>query len=130
MPHHLVTPLLRMTPGSPTSAVLPVHSWRRAVDALHLAQRQEAWNAAAGGNPTRWTCYLVQLLQNSSGATKAMMVTGDGVLLQVVHALREAGKDSRVKGLVGIMGSQPAGQMAQIQELRDAVLRFRCRQAA
>eukprot|EP00891_Asterochloris_glomerata_P004635 jgi/Astpho2/4635/Aster-00207 len=46
-------------------------------------------------------------------------------LPQVVHALKEAGKDSRVKGLVGIMGSQPAGQMAQIQELRDAVLRFR-----
>ncbi len=52
------------------------------------------------------------------------------MLLQVVHALKEAGKDSRVKGLVGIMGSQPAGQMAQIQELRDAVLRFRCLQAA
>ena len=52
------------------------------------------------------------------------------MLLQVVHALKAAGKDSRVKGLVGIMGSQPAGQMAQIQELRDAVLRFRCVQAA
>eukprot|EP00891_Asterochloris_glomerata_P007384 jgi/Astpho2/7384/fgenesh1_pg.00114_%23_29_t len=46
-------------------------------------------------------------------------------LPQVVHALKEAGKDGRVRGLVGVLGGQPAGQMAQIQELRDAVLRFR-----
>ena len=68
----------------------------------------------------------MQVMQESSGAAQVMMLTGPGVLLQVVHALKEAGRDSRVKGLVGIMGSQPAGQMAQIQELRDAVLRFRC----
>ena len=52
------------------------------------------------------------------------------MLLQVVHALKKAGKDGRVRGLVGVLGGQPAGQMAQIQELRDAVLRFRCLQAA
>ena len=72
----------------------------------------------------------MQLLQEPSGAIKVMMLTRTCMLLLVVHALKEAGKDSRVKGLVGVMASQPAGQMAQIQELRDAVLRVRCVQAA
>lgn len=45
-------------------------------------------------------------------------------LRQVVGALREAGGDERVKGLVALLGAQSMG-MAQIQELRGAVAEFK-----
>ncbi len=46
--------------------------------------------------------------------------------LQVVDALEHAGKDERVQGFVTCIGDggSPAG-LAQVQELRDAILKFR-----
>lgn len=48
-------------------------------------------------------------------------------LVQVVDALHHAGKDERVKGIVAYVGDSegPPSQLAQVQELRDAVLHFR-----
>ncbi len=46
--------------------------------------------------------------------------------LQVVDALRHAGEDERVQGLVAIIGEGEAPErLAQVQELQDAVLHFR-----
>ena len=48
------------------------------------------------------------------------------VLRDVVDALDRAGNDSRVAGLVARVGSEQMG-MAQVQEIREAVLRFRAK---
>ena len=46
--------------------------------------------------------------------------------IQVVEALKIAGNDSRVKGLTTIIGAnQQFSGLAQIQELRNAVIDFR-----
>jgi len=46
--------------------------------------------------------------------------------IQVVEALKIAGKDSRVKGLTTTIGAnQQFSGLAQIQELRNAVVNFR-----
>ena len=45
---------------------------------------------------------------------------------QVVDALHAAGADERVKGVIAHIGStQNFSGLAQIQELRDAVMQFR-----
>ena len=44
----------------------------------------------------------------------------------MVDALHDAGEDDRVKGLVAYIGdNEGPAQLAQVQELRDAVIRFR-----
>jgi len=48
------------------------------------------------------------------------------VLRDVVDALDRAGDDSRVAGLVARVGSEQMG-MAEVQEIREAVLRFRAK---
>ena len=48
------------------------------------------------------------------------------VMRDVVEALHKAGDDDRVTGLVARVGAAPLG-MAQIQELRNAVLAFRAK---
>lgn len=48
------------------------------------------------------------------------------VLRDVVDALDRAGNDSRVVGLVARIGSEQMG-MAEVQEVREAVLRFRAK---
>jgi protease IV len=48
------------------------------------------------------------------------------VVRDIVEALEKAGDDSRVTGLVARIGTAPMG-MAQFQEIRDAVKRFRAR---
>lgn len=55
----------------------------------------------------------------SPGAPKPLQLSA------VVDALRAAGDDERVKGLLALLGSQPAGGLAQVQELRGAVAEFR-----
>lgn len=47
-------------------------------------------------------------------------------LRDMVDALERAGRDDRVSGLIARLGAAPLG-MAQIQELRDAIARFRAR---
>ena len=46
-------------------------------------------------------------------------------LSTVVEALAAAGDDERVKGLLALIGAQPAEGLAQVQELRGAVAEFR-----
>jgi len=48
------------------------------------------------------------------------------VLRDVVEALERAGNDDRVAGLVARVGAAPMG-VAQVQEIRDAVLKFRAK---
>lgn len=48
------------------------------------------------------------------------------VIRDVVEALDRGGDDSRVAGLVARLGAAPMG-MAQIQEIRDAIKRFRAK---
>src|SRR5262245_1086867 len=48
------------------------------------------------------------------------------VVRDIVEALEKAGDDSRVTGLVARIGAAPMG-MAQVQEIRDAVKRFRAK---
>ena len=55
----------------------------------------------------------------SPGARKPLQLSA------VVDALRSAGEDERVKGLLALLGAQPAGGLAQVQELRSAVAEFR-----
>lgn len=57
----------------------------------------------------------------SPGARKPLQLSA------VVDALRSAGEDERVKGLLALLGAQPAGGLAQVQELRSAVAEFRRR---
>ena len=49
-------------------------------------------------------------------------------LSHVTAALQQASGDSRVRGLVGVLGPHDRfeGELAQVQELRSAVLDFRC----
>lgn len=46
--------------------------------------------------------------------------------MQMVDALQHAGSDKRIQGMVGCIGdAQKHGGLAQVQELRNAVLGFR-----
>lgn len=46
--------------------------------------------------------------------------------MQMVDALQHAGSDKRIQGVVGCIGdAQKHGGLAQVQELRNAVLAFR-----
>ena len=46
--------------------------------------------------------------------------------MQMVDALQHAGSDKRIQGVVGCIGdAQKHGGLAQVQELRNAVLGFR-----
>lgn len=46
--------------------------------------------------------------------------------MQVVNALHHAGSDKRIQGIVGCIGdAQKYDGLAQVQELRTAVLGFR-----
>ncbi len=46
--------------------------------------------------------------------------------MQMVDALQHAGSDKRIQGVVGCIGdTQKHGGLAQVQELRNAVLGFR-----
>jgi len=56
----------------------------------------------------------------------AMMLKDTPVLKDLVDALEKAADDDRVVGLVANVGAAPIG-MAQIQELRDAVMAFRAK---
>jgi protease IV len=57
----------------------------------------------------------------------ARLVSGESpVVRDVVEALERAGGDQRVKGLVARVGAAPVG-LAQVQELRDAVMAFRAK---
>ena len=48
------------------------------------------------------------------------------VCMQVVNALHHAGSDKRIQGIVGCIGdAQKYDGLAQVQELRTAVLGFR-----
>ncbi len=49
-------------------------------------------------------------------------------LSHVTAALQQASGDSRVRGLVGVLGPHDRfeGKLAQVQELRSAILEFRC----
>ena len=48
------------------------------------------------------------------------------VYMQMVDALQHAGSDKRIQGVVGCIGdAQRHGGLAQVQELRNAVLGFR-----
>ncbi len=53
-----------------------------------------------------------------------LMSDGQPTLRSTVEALEKAADDPRVTGLVATLGAAPLG-MAQVQELRDAVLAFR-----
>ncbi len=55
-----------------------------------------------------------------------VMLRNKAVVRDVVEALERAGNDDRVVGLVARLGAVPMG-MAQVQEIRDAVLKFRAR---
>ena len=55
-----------------------------------------------------------------------VMLRNKAVVRDVVEALERAGNDERVVGLVARVGAVPMG-MAQVQEIRDAVLKFRAR---
>lgn len=52
------------------------------------------------------------------------MLTDRATVRDVVDALDRGASDDRVKGLVARIGASPMG-MAQVQELREAVMRFR-----
>lgn len=52
------------------------------------------------------------------------LMSGAPVVRDIVEALERAGDDSRVAGLIARVGAGGAG-MAQVQEIRDAVLGFR-----
>ena len=56
---------------------------------------------------------------------KAMM-QDTPVMRDIVDALEKAGDDNRVAGLVARIGAAPMG-LAQVQEIRDAVLAFRAK---
>jgi len=56
----------------------------------------------------------------------AVMLKDTPVLRDLVEALEKAGSDDRVVGLVARVGAAPIG-MAQLQEIRDAVLAFRAK---
>lgn len=46
--------------------------------------------------------------------------------MQMVDALRHAGSDKRIQGVIGCIGDgQKHAGLAQVQELRNAVLTFR-----
>lgn len=48
------------------------------------------------------------------------------VRMQMVDALRHAGSDKRIQGVIGCIGDgQKHAGLAQVQELRNAVLTFR-----
>jgi len=59
-----------------------------------------------------------------SDGLQALLMGKDASLYDMVVAIRKAGRDPKVKGLVARI-EQPALGTAQIQELRDAVLEFR-----
>ena len=59
--------------------------------------------------------------------TAKVFLNDRGVVRDVVDALDRGADDKRVAGLVARLGNSRAGSMAQMQELRDAVLRFRAK---
>lgn len=64
----------------------------------------------------------------SGRGLRALLSPGTPKPLQlsaVCEALLAAGDDPRVKGLLALLGAQPAGGLAQVQELRSAVAEFR-----
>jgi len=67
------------------------------------------------------------LLENIPDSPSAQIMLRDrGVVRDLVDALDRGGNDRRVAGLVARIGASGMG-MAQAQELRDAVLRFRAK---
>ncbi len=62
-----------------------------------------------------------------SSGLRALLQPGNASLsLQdATNALRAAGGDERVSGLLGLMGADLGLGLAQVQELRDAVADFR-----
>ncbi len=67
---------------------------------------------------------MVEYVPNASFVQ--VMMKDRLVLRDVVDALDRAGNDSRVVGLVARVGSEQMG-MAEVQEIREAVLRFRAK---
>jgi len=67
---------------------------------------------------------MVEYVPNTSFVQ--VMMKDRLVLRDVVDALDRAGNDSRVVGLVARVGSEQMG-MAEVQEIREAVLRFRAK---
>ena len=68
-----------------------------------------------------------QLLENIPDSPSAQIMLRDRqVVRDLVEALDRGGNDQRVAGLVARIGASGMG-MAQTQELRDAVLRFRAK---
>lgn len=59
--------------------------------------------------------------------TARVMLSDRVVVRDVVDALDRGADDKRVRGLVARIGVSRVGTMAQMQELRDAVLRFRAK---
>jgi protease IV len=68
---------------------------------------------------------LVEYVPEST--TAKVFLNDRGVVRDVVDALDRGADDKRVVGLIARVGDSRAGTMAKMQELRDAVLRFRAK---
>lgn len=65
------------------------------------------------------------LLEDAPDDPLAKLTAGDKPTIRdIVEALHKASNDSKVKGLIARLGAAPIS-MAQAQEIRDAVIRFR-----
>ncbi len=60
----------------------------------------------------------------SDDALQAVLGGGGGTWLEVVESLERGAKDERVLGVIAFLDGTPHG-MAQVEELRDAVIAFR-----
>ena len=91
------------------------------VAALWIVPRSKAVS-----DTTVLTIDLTQPLQDGppTPSLERALFGGSSELRQTIEAIDQAGKDSRIKGMVAQLGGG-GFQLAQIQELRDAIVGFR-----
>ena len=69
---------------------------------------------------------LVECKSPSSLLSSAAGYRGELPLSHAVRAIHHAASDQRVAGLLGLIGILGGVSLAQVQELRDSVVEFRC----